>query len=529
MSLIQQPIGNHENETQLLENSTIKNTVNESKQKECEIPCNDDDVILNIMRCEIEKILNSVPEKTEYLSLLTEMDDYYTTAIEQLLKIYLYNEGSESKANQNEKSESVSEISNDSKKNSELESLLTIIKSHSEKIFGQVHEAYQLQTNKTVEKKEFLSILASLQNEDDEDSHEEDDDDEKNEEDDIEEDDELDEEDHSVDMTEEEFSREIAEAFENIRRLGRIDGQRIAGFVRDTFCEINGREPELREIADVFSRIKHKLATEAKEDDDVLASSRNLVIQDDITTVDTNKATVEPTTTTNVIAIEEKDQKTTVEKFGLFNIDIATATNDEKEEILKYARNIVRDDLQTQATNQLSKLIGREPTKQEFNDMLVQLATTSLLDCNFESSDDCSDYNPDASEEKLQLQNDIQETTSFENANNEEREEATLKDKPILTTPVKNKGKSSRVDYYFERYNDDSSEVLVNKAISSFKKMHNRGPNSDEIDNIKQFLRTEKANLLNEDDTTENDHGANTDNQENNSFKLNFNDTVDID
>jgi len=204
---------------------------------------------------------------------------------------------------------------------------------------------------------------------------------------------------------------------------------------------------------------------------------------------------------------------------------VNNASKEEKEELLKVARGIVKDDLQIQAKNQLAKLIGREPSKQELNDMLVQLATTSLLDCSFDSSDDTSDYNPDAQEEKQQLLNDIEETAAFEDEHTQEREEPTLIDKPVLTTPVKNKGTSSRVDYYFEQYSADCSQLLIDKAVTSFKKMHDRMPNDNELNNMKHFLHTEKADLLND------QVQSNEQEKENNSFKLNFGaeDTVDVD
>jgi len=212
-------------------------------------------------------------------------------------------------------------------------------------------------------------------------------------------------------------------------------------------------------------------------------------------------------------------------KLGFINIDVNNASKEEKEELLKFARSIVKDDLQIQAKSQLAKLIGREPSKQELNDMLVQLATTSLLDCSFDSSDDASDYNPDAQEEKQQLLNDIEETEAFDVENTQEKEEPTLINKPVLTTPVKNKGTSSRVDYYFEQYNEDCSELLIDKAVTSFKKLHDRMPSNDELSNIKHFLHTEKADLMNEQVQT-NEHD-----KENSSFKLNFGaeDIVDVD
>jgi len=318
----------------------------------------------------------------------------------------------------------------------------------------------------------------------------------------------------------------IAEAFDNIRRIGRSDGQRLARSVRDAFCEINGREPELREIAVVFTRIKDKLAEEAKEDGELLSSSRNIIIKDDLTNADENVENVPQTNASNASKADDKDSKELTKKLGLLSFDVNTASKEEKEELLKFARTIVRDDLEVQAKSQLSKLIGRDPTKQELNDMLIQLATTSLLDCNFDSSDDASDYNPNSNEEQQQLINDNDETAEFDDENSREQEEPTLINKPVLTTPVKNKGTSSRVDYYFEKYSDDCSQLYINKAISSFKKLHNREPSHEEMDNMKHFLHTEKANLLNDQSADHNEVD-----KENNAFKLNFgaDESVEVD
>jgi len=357
-------------------------------------------------------------------------------------------------------------------------------------------------------------LSSKVSTNEDENGDEKDDEEEEEEED----EDDVEEDEEYVGITEQELSTLIAEAFDNIRQIGRSDGQRLARSVRDAFCEINGREPELREIAVVFTRIKDKLAEEAKEDGELLSSSRNIIIKDDITSTEDN---VENVSQPNVPTADDKDSKEITKKFGLLNFDVNTASKEEKEELLKFARTLVREDLEVQAKSQLSKLIGREPTKQELNDMLIQLATTSLLDCNFDSSDDASDYNPNSNEEQQQLINDIEETAEFDDENTREQEEPTLINKPVLTTPVKNKGSSSRVDYYFEKYSNDCSELYINKAISSFKKLHNREPSNEEMDNMKHFLHTEQANLIN-------DQIAD---KENNAFKLNFgaDDAVDVD
>jgi len=397
--------------------------------------------------------------------------------------------------------------------------VLNILALNSQQILESVRKESQVQLKKSIELPELTKIFSSLSSNDENDENDDEDDEEAGDED--AEDDE--EEEEYVGITEEEFSTLIAEAFDNIRRIGRSDGQRLARSVRDAFCEINGREPELREIAVVFTRIKDKLAEEAKEDGELLSSSRNIIIKDDLTNTEENVPQTNASTTDDK---DDKDNKEITKKLGLLSFDVNSASKEEKEELLKFARSIVREDLEVQAKSQLSKLIGRDPTKQELNDMLIQLATTSLLDCNFDSSDDASDYNPNSNEEQQQLINDNEETAEFDDENNREQEEPTLLNKPVLTTPVKNKGTSSRVDYYFEKYSDDCSQLYINKAVGSFKKLHNREPSNEELDNMKHFLHTEKANLLKDELADRNEAD-----KENSAFKLNFgaDDSVDVD
>jgi len=484
-----------------------------------------DEIIVNILRGEIEKTLKSVVESKFQHTLTADVfNDYVSSGLDQLLKIYSQDPQdvtTKNDDNNKEKTESISIVPSQNLENEvELKSVLNILALNSQQILDRVLKESQIQLKKQIELPELIKILSALPN-DEESSSDEDknDDDEEDEED-------VDEEEEYVGMTEEELSTLIAEAFDNIRRVGRSDGQRLARSVRDAFCEINGREPELREIASVFTRIKDKLAEEAKEDGDseLLSSSRNIIIKDDVTNVDENVESAQQAKTP-IPEDKDKDNKEVTKKLGVLNFDIGTATKEEKEELLKFARNLVRDDLEGQAKKQLSKLIGREPTKQELNDMLIQLATTSLLDCNFDSSDDASDYNPNTNDEQQLLANDNEETAQFDDDNSRETEEPTLIDKPVLTTPVKNKGNSSRVDYYFEKYSDDCSQLYINQAISSFKKLHNREPNDEEKDKMKHFLHTEKANLLS-DPKAEIDEAD----KENTSFKLNFgaDDTIDV-
>lgn len=477
---------------------TVSNQSHQTQQKENDLG-KINQIVLAILKGEIEKTLKEVAETKFQHSVSGDVfNDYVSIGIQQLLQTF--STSTQAPSSEDPKQSQKNEV--------ELKSVLNILALNSQQILERVRQESELQLKKHVDLPELKKILSSI----DFSNEDENDEDDKNDEEVGDEDDE--EEEEYVGITEEELSTLIAEAFDNIRRIGRSDGQRLARSVRDAFCEINGREPELREIAVVFTRIKDKLAEEAKEDGELLSSSRNIIIKDDITNADEN---VE-----NVPIADDKDSKEITKKLGLLNFDVNTASKEEKEELLKFARTLVRDDLEVQAKSQLSKLVGREPTKQELNDMLIQLATTSLLDCNFDSSDDASDYNPNSNEEQQQLINDIEETAEFDDENTREQEEPTLINKPVLTTPVKNKGNSSRVDYYFERYSDDCSELYINKAVSSFKKLHNREPSNEELDNMKHFLHTEKANLLNENA----DHD-----KENSAFKLNFgaDDAVDVD
>ncbi|ETO06629.1 hypothetical protein RFI_30764 [Reticulomyxa filosa] len=164
---------------------------------------------------------------------------------------------------------------------------------------------------------------------------------------------------HCVECEEEELTpeglrREIAEAFEIIRAKGRQDARYLADLVSETFYEINGREAELQELADVFKRVKEQLAEEAN--DELLDSEEHA---NDVNTTVTSSL-VTPQTT------DEESHKA----------------------IQNFANVALTAEMAEDARVAFIKQEGREPSLKEFEDLLVSLITTKFVQTKFESDSD---------------------------------------------------------------------------------------------------------------------------------------------
>lgn len=307
------------------------------------------------------------------------------------------------------------------------------------------------------------------------------------------------EQDPILELTEEELQIEIAQAMDAVRRAGRIDGLKIAESVKEAFYELNGREPLKTEIKAVFKRIQNKFENEAKEDAlEAMKEEQRNVCEKGKKLLITDATPISATTSA------------------------ATLTSDTAHDIasnfLQYARSVIAKDLQRQAYQQLAQLIpNRQPTIDEINDTILSLCQTHFLLSNINNDNDCndssdSDYDPiNDTEANALIMRDEMDEREFENSmktmkkedsneskDTEEKEEMEinlpLKTAPVLTTPVKTKGKSSaRVDFYFAEYNDNTNDFLKDKAFASFQRTHQREPNNEEMDNISKFLKTEKT------------------------------------
>jgi hypothetical protein len=284
-----------------------------------------------------------------------------------------------------------------------------------------------------------------------------------------------------VALSEEELRKEIAEAFDAVRSRGRFDGAKIAALVSETFYEINGREADSSDIAEVFSRIKAKLAEEAAEE----------LIYDD----DSNINYQQPSSVTEQVDAAVATLPT----------DKAVPELEKREELVAYARTVVTRAMANKARAQFVSLAKREPSVEEFEDLLITLATTRFIDAEF--PDDASsdgDYNPTETREQLQAEADQMES-------GEEQVETDLGDayavlgaydtalSPAKKAPVAffspvRTNKTKKIDF------NSVDRKLYQRAVSHFRNIHKREPNADEQANLSKFLTTDGLEYAYSDD-----------------------------
>jgi len=263
-------------------------------------------------------------------------------------------------------------------------------------------------------------------------------------------------------MSQEELRREIAEAFEIIRERGRNDAQYLAELVSETFYEINGREAELDDIAKVFKRVKEQLAEEAEEEsddsvDEVCAAVKALLVTDESST---------------------------------------TVPAEKRESLLKYAREVVTEVLATQAREKFIQISGREPTTQEFEDLLISLSTGKVVEADFPQDEESdSDYNPSDEVEQAQARADELEEAAEEKASAEvspakcdvSAKETLSEKKPIkFFSPVRTKKTAQRLTGGL----DSVDRKLMDRVVQHFNNIHKREPTESERANLWKFLTT---------------------------------------
>jgi len=62
------------------------------------------------------------------------------------------------------------------------------------------------------------------------------------------------------------WREQLKDALEHVADLGRVDGEDFAEMICDTFCELNGTEPSLKQLTNLYSQIRADFANEAEEE-----------------------------------------------------------------------------------------------------------------------------------------------------------------------------------------------------------------------------------------------------------------------
>ena len=269
---------------------------------------------------------------------------------------------------------------------------------------------------------------------------------------------------------------QLNDALNYVRERGRIDGRILAEKISETFYELNGAEPTLNELIDVFRRIKSELAAEAEED----------LIEQGLISKKTSK----------------KDNGSAYYLAQKLGSDLSKA---DPSDIVEYAFRIVKEDLISRSKSLFKSTKGRKPTNNELKECVESLAlklAKQALDSSIniihhdddEKDDDDSiddpDYDPNNLRDIKQEKQDMMEDNQFDSDYFNLR---------MLTTESKlskKTGKSQTYNVYFCKFSKKREALNLEKAISTFKLRNKREPNLIEINKIKQFITPKPTNNL---------------------------------
>jgi len=229
---------------------------------------------------------------------------------------------------------------------------------------------------------------------------------------------------------------QLKDALTFVRQRGQADGRALAERISSTFYELNGVEPSLNELVEVFRRIKTDLADEAAED---MADGA----------------------TVNIDA-----ETTALSKQLSADMDVC--------EVVDIAQKIVANNLVSTAMAEFGQ---RTPTKQELKSTVEKLAM-ALAECAINKTD--TDYDPKNAVDQKQARCDDADDQQFNSCNVQMFKTQTQKSKC---------GQAESYDVYFGEQHDGD----LASAIASFKMRNKCEPNALQVNEMKQFVATHKA------------------------------------
>merc|ERR1712113_671162 len=179
-----------------------------------------------------------------------------------------------------------------------------------------------------------------------------------------------------------------------VRERGKMDGRALAEKISETFYELNGVEPTLEELVNVFRKIKVELAEEAQSE-----------IDDD----------------------EEQDINDNGSAYYLAQKLSSKFDNANPSDLVDYAFRIVREDIVNRSKSLFVISRGRNPNKSELKETVERLALKLADDAiNYDDNDDVAfddddkindpDYNPNnIKDNKLKYEDQIEDEQWNEN------------------------------------------------------------------------------------------------------------------
>merc|ERR1711902_388451 len=250
---------------------------------------------------------------------------------------------------------------------------------------------------------------------------------------------------------------QLEDALVCVRERGKADGEWLAERIASTFYELNGVEPSLNELRNVFDGIQQDLANEAEED-------------------------------------AESEKNSDAQRLAEQLASNLTA-NPDPIELVEYSMRIVGMDLVSRAKASFNAISGRNPSKKELKRSVQKLALKLAEQAIAGSTNKAksskveeSDHDPTNIDDQILARIDAVEDEQFDAKNFNLR--------MLTTSSNAKKGKYEAYDVYFSNFDKETERKNLLKAIDSFKMRNRRSPSSEEIEGIKAFLATNKDTNL---------------------------------
>merc|ERR1719411_1479110 len=261
----------------------------------------------------------------------------------------------------------------------------------------------------------------------------------------------------STELDERNWRMQLEDALVCVRERGKADGEWLAERIASTFYELNGVEPSLNELRNVFEGIQQDLANEAEE---------------------------------NAESEKSSDAQRLAEQLAS-----QLTANPDPTELVEYSMRIVGMDLVSRAKASFNAISGRNPSKKELKRSVQKLALKLTAQAIAGSTAKAksskveeSDYDPSNIDDQILARIDAVEDEQFDAKNFNLR--------MLTTSSNAKKGKYEAYDVYFSNFDKETERKNLLKAIDSFKMRNRRSPSNEEIEGIKAFLATNKDTNL---------------------------------
>jgi len=281
---------------------------------------------------------------------------------------------------------------------------------------------------------------------------------------------------YDIEVEERPWREQLLEALDQVRELGKVDGEAFAEMVCETFYELNGSEPSFDQLTNLYSRIRTDFGDEAEEE-------------------------LEDESESESEAEIESDSENEVESDSEEEVDFG----DEWEDVLEHVCKIGRKDGRSLAhsiCDLFADVNGSEPSLEELHEVWQSIQDGLAEEAqNVDETEDStsidvdseSDWESASDEEGAYDPNNVaDQMMAKKDASEDRKHEVEHFEQMVLNTPMVTGKRGGGVSWsmYFDEseLNEEAENSNLVKTVEGFKMMNGREPTRLEVHKMKLFL-----------------------------------------